>query len=106
MEESNVVRDREPLPLLGSTPGRDVPGVPFRPEAAGPVDLVGSAAFDIDGKTYDVSVSIGVADLTMLREPGAKALVEASDAALYVAKRNGRARVEIFDPESEPTRLV
>ena len=53
-----------------------------------------------------MSVSIGVADLTMLREPGAKALVEAADAALYIAKRNGRARVEIFDPEVEPTRLV
>ena len=38
-----------------------------------------------------VTVSLGVADLSMLLEPTALALVEAADAALYVAKRNGQA---------------
>ena len=85
---------------------RDVDAIRASRAAYRIMDLVGGAAFEIEGKTYDVSVSIGVADLTMLREPGAKALVEAADAALYIAKRNGRARVEIFDPEVEPTRLV
>jgi two-component system cell cycle response regulator len=32
--------------------------------------------------------------------------VEAADAALFLAKRSGKDRVEIYDPENEPTRLV
>lgn len=70
------------------------------------MELVRGKPFDIDGTSLEVSVSLGVADLAMLHQPSAKALVEAADAALYVAKRNGRDRVEIYDPESEPTRLV
>lgn len=69
-------------------------------------ELVRQDAFEVEGKTLTITVSLGVADLSMLLEPGAKALVEAADSALYAAKRNGRDRVELYDPEVEPTRLV
>jgi len=69
-------------------------------------DTVGDKAFEVDGKELEVTVSVGVADLAMLVEPKAEALIEATDAALYLAKRNGKNRVEIYDPENEPTRLV
>ena len=70
------------------------------------MDTVRSKPFELEGAKLDLTVSLGVADLGMLVEPTAEALIEAADAALYVAKRNGRDRVEIYDPESEPTRLV
>lgn len=69
-------------------------------------ELVRSQSVVAEGNKLDVTVSLGVADLSMLHEPSAKALVEAADAALYAAKRAGRDRVEIYDPEGEPTRLV
>ena len=69
-------------------------------------ELVRSKTVVAEGHKLDVTVSLGVADLSMLHEPSAKALVEAADSALYAAKRAGRDRVEIYDPEGEPTRLV
>src|SRR5690606_12002223 len=68
--------------------------------------LVRGERFNVDGRDFSITVSLGVADLAMLHQPSSKALVEAADTALFVAKRQGRDRVEIFDPESEPTRLV
>ena len=53
-----------------------------------------------------ITVSIGVADLALLHEPTADALLKASESALVVARRGGGNRVEIYDPENEPTRLV
>ena len=69
-------------------------------------ETVSTRPFEIAGKRIEITVSVGVADLGMLVEPKAEALVEAADAALYVAKRNGKNRIEIFDPHSDPTRLV
>ena len=69
-------------------------------------DIVAAQPFELDGNKLEITVSVGVADLGMLVEPKAEALVEAADAALYVAKRAGKNRVEIYDPENEPTRLV
>lgn len=69
-------------------------------------ETVAGKPFEVGGKSLHVTVSVGVADLAMLVEPKAEALVEAADAALYVAKRGGKNRVEIYDPENEPTRLV
>jgi diguanylate cyclase (GGDEF)-like protein len=70
------------------------------------MELVSGAPFEADGKSLNVTVSLGVADLAMLHQPSSSALVKAADTALYVAKRQGRNRVEIFDPDNEPTRLV
>lgn len=69
-------------------------------------ETVGGKPFEVGDLRVTVTVSIGVADLGMLVEPKAEALVEATDAALFLAKRGGRNRVEIYDPENEPTRLV
>jgi phosphotransacetylase len=51
-------------------------------------------------------VSLGVADLALLHEPTAQALIKAAESALVVARRAGGNHVEIYDPENEPTRLV
>lgn len=44
-------------------------------------------------------VSVGVSDLTMLRRPGAQALIDAANVALKAAKDGGGHRVEVYDPE-------
>ena len=45
-----------------------------------------------------LSVSIGVADLDALATASAEALLAAADAALYVAKAQGRGQVVIYEP--------
>ena len=85
---------------------RDVDAVRASKAAYRIMDVVAARQFDYDRQQLEITVSLGVADLSMLHEPTAQGLIEAADAALYVAKRNGRNRVEIYDPESEPTRLV
>lgn len=85
---------------------RDVDAMRARKAAHRIMETVGGKAFEVGDRNLQVTVSVGVADLGMLVEPKAEALVEAADAALYLAKRSGKNRVEIYDPENEPTRLV
>lgn len=58
------------------------------------------------GEAISLTVSIGVADLATLRAPTAQALVEAAEKALLVAQRGGPGRIEIYDPEGDPTHHV
>ncbi len=50
------------------------------------------------GLPFDVTVSIGIADLDGAAQPTRAALFEAADLALYAAKRNGRDRVQVHEP--------
>ncbi|MEE9385798.1 MAG: GGDEF domain-containing protein [Nannocystaceae bacterium] len=80
---------------------RDVDAIRAARAAHRILELVRSTAFSIEAHTLDVTISMGLADIAMLEEPSANALVAAADAALYVAKRNGRNRIEISDPQGE-----
>lgn len=85
---------------------RDVDAMRASRAAIRIMETVRAKPFEVEGQSLEVTVSVGVADLSMLVEPKAEALIEAADAALYLAKRSGKDRVEIYDPENEPTRLV
>lgn len=69
------------------------------------LEIVSNTAFEVDGHSINVEISLGVADLAMLSRPAAPALVDATLAALNLAKRNGRSRVEVHDPDGEPAPL-
>ena len=85
---------------------RDVDAMRAMKAAERIMSVVTSRPFRIAGQELAVTVSLGVADLGLLHDPSAQLLVEAADAALYTAKKNGRNRAEIYDPQSDPTRLV
>ncbi len=62
--------------------------------------------FAVEGRALPITASLGVADLGQLLEPSAEQLVRAADTALYRAKAEGRARIVVYDPTTDPTRLV
>jgi len=61
------------------------------------------APFLIDGKEFYVRASLGIAvadgdDLQVPGEEGAEALLRNADVAMYMAKENGKARYQVFEP--------
>lgn len=69
-------------------------------------ETIAARPFAAGRETVSLTLSMGVADLALLHEPTAEMLIKAADAALTIARRAGGNRVEIYDPENEPTRLV
>lgn len=58
----------------------------------------------VQGKDFPelrARASVGVSDLTMLRQPGAQALIDAANVALEVSQKGGGHRVEVFDPAGD-----
>ena len=62
-------------------------------------------AFSIDGQSFAVGISIGIA-LSTQGSGTAEQLLQHADMALYEAKRNGRNRHEVFRPELEAAARV
>ncbi len=62
-------------------------------------------AFSIDGHSFAVGISIGIA-LSAPAGNTAEQLLQYADMALYEAKRNGRNRHEVFRPELEAAARV
>ena len=62
-------------------------------------------AFSIDGHSFAVGISVGIA-LSTPSGNTAEQLLQHSDMALYEAKRNGRNRHEVFRPEMEAAARV
>lgn len=85
---------------------RDVDAIRASKAAERILSTTRSKPFSVDGQLHTVTASLGVADIGMLLNPTSEALVEAADTAMSAAKRNGGHRVDIYDPEGEPTRLV
>ena len=56
-----------------------------------------SHPFVVDGRDFSVSCSIGIALAVGDEGESASTLLRDADAAMYVAKENGRARIEMFD---------
>ena len=69
-------------------------------------ETLAAHSFPTSAGPLQITVSLGVADLALLHEPTAQALIKAAESALVVARRAGGNHVEIYDPENEPTRLV
>ncbi|MDN4037128.1 bifunctional diguanylate cyclase/phosphodiesterase [Massilia sp. YIM B02443] len=68
------------------------------------IDAV-APAFSIDGHSFAVGISVGIA-LSSQDAAGAEQLLQFGDMALYEAKRNGRHRHELFRPELEAAARV
>ncbi|WP_208278960.1 sensor domain-containing protein [Massilia oculi] len=62
-------------------------------------------AFSIEGHSFAVGISVGIA-LSTPAGSTAEQLLQHSDMALYEAKRNGRNRHEVFRPEMEAAARV
>lgn len=69
-------------------------------------ETIAGRSFATGREPVTLTLSLGVADLALLHEPTAEALNKAAELALTLARRAGGNRVEIYDPENEPTRLV
>ncbi|HEX8606877.1 MAG TPA: EAL domain-containing protein [Pseudoduganella sp.] len=68
------------------------------------IDAV-APAFAVDGHSFSVGLSIGIA-ISSHEGSSAEQLLRFGDMALYEAKRNGRNRYELFRPELEAASLV
>jgi len=68
------------------------------------IDAV-APAFSIDGHSFAIGISVGIA-LSSQDAAGAEQLLQFGDMALYEAKRNGRHRHELFRPELEAAARV
>ena len=68
------------------------------------IDAV-APVFSIDGHSFAVGISVGIA-LSSQDATGAEQLLQFGDMALYEAKRNGRHRHELFRPELEAAARV
>ena len=85
--------------ILPYTNGKEAAAVAERMRAG-----VASPPFVFEGRTIDVTISLGVAEMVESVED-ADALVARADRALYVAKEQGRDRVACFaDPPRLPAR--
>ncbi|WP_162174147.1 GGDEF domain-containing protein [Herminiimonas sp. CN] len=62
------------------------------------------APFEIDGKTFTLGVSIGIAPHEGASISAAQ-LMSQADCAMYEAKRAGKNKVQVFDRESEPLNM-
>jgi diguanylate cyclase (GGDEF)-like protein len=85
--------------ILPYTTGKEAAAVAERMRAG-----VASPPFVFEGRTIEVRISLGVAEMVESVED-ADALVAHADRALYAAKREGRDRVACFaDPPRSPAR--
>jgi len=65
--------------------------------------IASSTPLVVGGRALTVTLSLGIADLALLREPTADALLAAADVATVQARRAGGDRIVIYDPENEAT---
>ena len=83
--------------FLAILPGTDLEGAAIAAEKLRA--SVASHVFEFEGKRIPVTISSGVAQITIGAETGEQAISRA-DAALYFSKENGRNRVSIHDGQA------